>query len=544
MAVLLFALAGCTDVPTSGEPAGTDEPTETEPAPPPLDNGSASPSTTRPYDLGSGDPARWAVDGSIPGMPAAPSATEGGPGGNGSDPSGAPSAQRNGSFFDENHEGACGGAAADPTYANAIGDGRGVVVSEGVAGIVNESLAGAQAAQSGPGEADDSDDVADLEVPDATGTYSFLVRADVARIESHSKVSESPAASNQTTLAELVNVTILDGLVTADVLRAHATTNATAHSAHWSSDGSVLEGVRVDGEFTETSKPWFTLDVSDRFGPGSTITLFETMGHVHTPVKPVDGFAADLKINMVHILLRDLAPGLEGDQSVNIVVSQAGSHSDFPEDPGCRPVQGVHGHSYNMHGAGGVPTQPATYGFATIPRSGGSEERSVGEVQLASNSGNAVHSSTVGQTAEGASTTRAVSEVADVCLLETEAGCTVSAMSVRVEAFAEVTADGERRIDATTTIQELRVAGQPVCATVDADGACRPEANTEISLPGDLGILVLNEQLAMPTEAPECHVGIKVRGIHVEPGAVNARVVVSEAEAAAFFCLDVEALPE
>lgn len=543
--VLVVALAGCTDVPTANEPAGADDAGGADDAPstPLAENESVAPSTGRPFDLGPADPVRWAVDGSMPGLPYGSSMTAG-PGGNeSSGPSDARSAQENGSFTDTTREGACDGPPADAAFANAVGSGTAIIVRERLLDVVNESLVHVESNQSGVGEDEAGDDLADLEVADPTGTHEFIVRATVANVTARGNVSNGSAESRQNTVAELVDVDILDGLVTADVVRANASTRATPHGASWSSDGSVLEGVRVNGEFTETSKPWFTLDVSGQFGNGSTITLFETMGHVHTPVKPIDGFAADMKINMVHVLLRDIAPGVEGDQAVNVFVSQVHSHSDFPEDPGCRPVQGVHGHAYNMHGMAELPAQPATYGYATIPRSGGAEERHLGHLEVGSNSGDAVTSSSNGSLEEGRSVTRSVSEVLDVCLLETAAGCTVSATSVRVEALAEVSSDGQKTTGADTIIQSLMVAGEDVCPTVAGDGVCRPEPNTEIPLPGGLGTLILNEQLAMPSETPECHAGIKVRGIHVEPAPINERVVVSEAEAAAFYCPNPATLP-
>jgi hypothetical protein len=77
---------------------------------------------------------------------------------------------------------------------------------------------------------------------------------------------------------------------------------------------------------------------AELYGAGSYVLLYERVGSTSRPDpgQTAEGtYAADLAVNMIHLFITDLTPLVVGDQSVEVIVSHADAHSDFPQTLVC-----------------------------------------------------------------------------------------------------------------------------------------------------------------------------------------------------------------
>ena len=131
-----------------------------------------------------------------------------------------------------------------------------------------------------------------------------ILRADVLRTSSASEVVNGPAQSKHTGMAETVNVNILNGLVTASLVRGVATASASGLASSFSSTGSTFKDLVVNGVAMNNVTPNTRIDLpAALFGPGSFVVLYEQVGSTSSPAPgQIQGgtYAADLTVNMVH----------------------------------------------------------------------------------------------------------------------------------------------------------------------------------------------------------------------------------------------------
>ncbi len=127
--------------------------------------------------------------------------------------------------------------SADPSTAKALGDAVGLKAVVGLLGIplLNAEISKASSSQTGPGQTTDDDKFLSLDILGVIGLAS-VAKADVLTTTSDSSVSKLQGA-RQTSTSEVLGLNILNGLVTADVVRSVASTTATGHSSSYSAAG-------------------------------------------------------------------------------------------------------------------------------------------------------------------------------------------------------------------------------------------------------------------------------------------------------------------
>lgn len=384
-----------------------------------------------------------------------------------------------------------------PDLANASGSAFGAHVRETLLNVIDQTLVPVESSQSGVGTDSDADVVQSVAVPQSTGTR---LRADVLRTASTSTVSDEPAQAHHLSVAEAAGVDVLDGTVTADFVRGVAEATATGTSSAFSSTGSTFENLQVLGKAVTDVTPNTRIDLpAALFGADSYVMLYERTGKTTTPAdrQLEDGtYAADLGVSMIRVHVTALQP--LGTQ-VDVIVSNAVAHADFPQRTLCDPVpiQAVSGHAFIASARTDPSLAPTLVGYVDIPANGGHDHQNLLEASVPAD-GSTVRtgeatSDSAGSLSETASTASSYAEAADVCLLEDTSGCTVSATAVRSQANADADVGGATATDSGTLLVGLQVAGQTLSRTVDP--------NTVVTIPG-VGFVVLNEQFCDGQAAP------------------------------------------
>src|SRR5919204_3367216 len=215
-----------------------------------------------------------------------------------------------------------------PDLAHASGGGFGASVNDPLLGL-NQTLAASSSSQSGVGSKSAQNELLNASLP----SDGSVLKADVVRSTSRSSITASPATAVQTSTAETANVNILNGLVKASAVRAVASAQATGHSSSFSSLGSDIKDLVVQGVAMNNVTPNARVDLPiAAFGSGSYVLLYEQIGSTSgPPATQTSGgtYTADLTVNMIHVHITDQLPLIAGDQPVDVIVSHADAHSDF-----------------------------------------------------------------------------------------------------------------------------------------------------------------------------------------------------------------------
>ena len=428
-----------------------------------------------------------------------------------------------------------------PDLAHASGGGFGAGVNDPLLGL-NQTLAASSSSQSGVGSKSAQNELLNASVP----SDGSVLRADVVRSAARSTVTASPAAAVHTSTAETANVNILNGLVKASAVRGVASTQANGHSSSFSSLGSDLKDLVVQGVAMNNVTPNTRIDLPAAvYGTGSYIMLNEQIGSTSRPPATQNSggtYSADLSVNMIHVRITDQLPLVAGDQPLEIVVSHADAHADFPQTTRCpgAPNEAVSGHAF----VGSVATSPSELpvmaGFVSIAPTGGQDHQDLDQATLPSlTTGTAVTNSS-GSLSSTVSTASSYAQAQNVCALSTASGCTVAAQLVRSVANSTAGAAGASSNAGDTQLVGVTVNG----TTVPLDAA----PNQRVEIPG-VGFVILNEQFCdnNASLAAQCAdgtgaAGLTVRAIHIfvtvpsNPlGLQTGEVIVAEAHADAMF---------
>ncbi len=405
----------------------------------------------------------------------------------------------------------------NPAGAQANGNAFGVSIQDALLGI-SEILPAATpatctqgvcSAQSGVGSASNSNQVLDAAVPPPGGS---IVRARVLSASSTSTVDPATNTATDRGVAETAGVNLISGLVTADAVLGVATTQASGFNASFSSAGSAFKNLVVNGAQINNVNPNTTIDLpAVQFGAGSFVKLLEQTGSSSQPPtgQLIGGtYAADLTVNMIHIHITNLAP--TGD-ALDIVVSHAQAHADFPQPGGCPALAGTVSGNATLVNEQADPSQlPVVVGFVSIPPQGGHDHQDLDQVSTSFvNSGTSV-SDTAGTVLASSSTSSSVARGQGICVLPSGGTCTASADAIVSQANS-ASGGGRSSSDSRgTSLLGLSVAGTAV--------SDNPPPNTTILVPG-IGSVTLNEQTCDDGSAPPCSgssaSGIRVRAIHV-----------------------------
>jgi len=433
-----------------------------------------------------------------------------------------------------------------PDLANASGSALGAHIE--VPPLLNEDISQAASSQSGVGSDGASDELLSLA---ALGIPEDVLAASVLSTTSTSTVTADPAQARALSTATAVGVNVLDGIVTADLVRGVADATATGDSVNASTVGTTFKNLTVDPDGTGGEEPMLVNDVNpnttitlapDIFGAGARVVLFEESKTTSAPaIGQLSGgtYAADASVNAIHVVIPLLG--------IDIIVSQAIAHADFPQTTLCEEVAGqrVSGHAYTASLTLDPDLVGLLEGYVEIPSTGGADHQHVDHLKIPQSGATvnlgASDTDAVGSIADpSVSTAHAYAAVASVCLLKEAGACTIGADAVRSEASSTADALGASSSDAGTTFLNLVIGGTPI-------GGVAP-ANTLIEVPG-VGFVILNEQFCTsPTGglAPSCAdpmaTGLTVRAIRLvitadiiggpPPG---AELIVAEAHSDAFY---------
>ena len=195
-------------------------------------------------------------------------------------------------------------------------------------------------------------------------------------------VDPATNTATDTGVAESAGVNVVSGLVTADVARAVANARASGFNSSFSSAGSAFKNLIVNGAQLNNVNPNMTINLpAVQFGAGSFVKLFEEIGSSSqpSPGQLTDGtFAADLTVNMIRVHITSLAPTGE---AIDVVVSHAQAHADFPQPSGCPALAGTVSGDATIVNEQANPSQlPVIVGFVSIPPQGGHDHQDLDQL--------------------------------------------------------------------------------------------------------------------------------------------------------------------
>ncbi len=428
----------------------------------------------------------------------------------------------------------------NPAGANASGNALAASIQDTLLGI-NQTLPAATPAtctggvcssQSGIGSTSNSNQVLNVAVPPPGGT---VLKANVLSASSTSTVDSTTNTATNTGVAESAGVNLVSGLVTADVVRGVATAEASGFNSSFSSAGSAFKNLVVNGTQLNNVNPNTRIDLPAlQFGMGSFVELFEEIGSSSQPLPgQLTGgtFAADVTVNMIRVHITHLAQ--TGD-AIDVVVSHAQAHADFPQPGGCPSLAGTVSGNATIVNEQTDPSQlPVVVGFVSIPPQGGHDHQDLDQLSTSLVSGGTSVSDSAGTVLSSSSSSSSFAKAQNVCALPVAGACTVFASAITSQANS-ASGGGKSSSDPQgTNLIGLSVGGMAV--------SDNPPPNTTILLPG-IGSVTLNEQTCDGGGVPPCSgttsSGMRVRAIHVivdNPNALGvpqgADVKVGEAHA-------------
>ncbi len=430
----------------------------------------------------------------------------------------------------------------DPAGAHASGDATGANIFSSLLGLDLTLPTGndlpapdhtsVDSSQAGLGS--NSEQNALLEILPPPG--DTVLRADVLRAVSTSTITDNPARASAISVGSAANVNILNGTVTASLVRGVASAEATGTSVNVNSLGSGIEGLTVLG-IPQAVFPGAKVDLPAAiFGPGSYVAIYEEVKNTSTPAGTSGGtYAGDITVNMIRVHVT----GMLVVGQVEVVVGHARAQADFPQTTLCGPQanQSVSGDAFMARLLTDPDIAPILVGAVQLPTSGGAASNSVNTIVVDPVlTSRAATTSTSGSFTPLNTTATSSAEVKGLCLLETAGVCTIKATLVRAQANSTATGSNRTSNATGTDFVALKVASLNVSLPVPA--------NTVIAVPG-VGFVILNEQFCDNggTLASSCsngtvpgHTGITVRAVHLvllEPdpvgGTPGVDLIVAEA---------------
>src|SRR5229473_3370587 len=128
-------------------------------------------------------------------------------------------------------------------------------------------------------------------------------------------------------------------------------------------------------------------------------------------------FAADLTVNMIRVHITSLA--LTGD-AVDVVVSHAQAHADFPQPAGCPSLFGtVSGNSTVVNEQANPSQLPVVVGFVSIPPQGGHDHQDLDQLSTSLASGGTSVSDSAGTVLSSSSNSSSFAKAENVCAFPT-----------------------------------------------------------------------------------------------------------------------------
>src|SRR6266705_2419662 len=354
----------------------------------------------------------------------------------------------------------------NPAGANAGGNALAASIKDTLLGI-NQTLpaatpptcsGGVCSSQSGIGSTSNSNQVLSAAVPPPSGG---ILKANVLSASSTSTVDSTTNTATDTGVAESAGVNLVSGLVTADVVSGVATAQASGSNSSFSSAGSAFKNLVVNGVQMNNVNPNTTINLlALQLGAGSFVELFEEIGSSSQPPPgQLTGgtYAADLTVNMIRVHIASLAPSGE---AIDVVVSHAQAHADFPQPSGCPALAGTVSGDATILNEQSNPSQlPVVVGFVSIPPQGGHDHQDIDQLTASTVTGGTSVSDRSGSVLPSISNSSSYAKAQNVCALAVNGVCTASAIAIVSQANS--TSGGKKSSSDTqgTSLLGLSVGG-------------------------------------------------------------------------------------
>ncbi|PYR83889.1 MAG: hypothetical protein DMG19_17985, partial [Acidobacteria bacterium] len=292
---------------------------------------------------------------------------------------------------------------------------------------------GVCSSQSGGGSNSNNNQVLNVAVPPPGGSD---LQANALSASSTSTVDPTTNTATDTGVSESAGVNLVSGLVTADVVRGVASAEASGFNSSFSAAGSAFQNLVVNGVQTNNVNPNTTINLpAAQFGAGSFVKLLEEIGSSSQPApgQIVGGtFAADLTVNMIRVHITSLAP--TGD-ALDIVISHAQAHADFPQPTGCPALPGtVSGDATIVNEQANPSLLPVVVGFVSIPPQGGHDHQDLNQLSTSLVSGGTSVSDSAGTVLSSSSSSSSFAKAQNVCVFPAFGVCTASATAITSQA--------------------------------------------------------------------------------------------------------------
>ncbi|MFZ6003564.1 MAG: choice-of-anchor P family protein [Actinomycetota bacterium] len=335
-----------------------------------------------------------------------------------------------------------------------------------------------------------------------------------------STASTVDTTAQSTASSTVAGVSVLDGLITADVVKGVSQSIAGPMSASHNVVGSTFTNLKVNGAAVTNVNPNTTVNLKVVGLTVARAVLLEQTGNVSA----TDLHSAEGAVNMIHVTM--LAPFAGLPAGAEIIVAHADSEATYPSGTACgRELGFVTGEAFSVfaHGAvGGQPIDLVKQGDAVLPALGGSDSDEVNELTLDGVvSATSARNSTSGAISTSPNSTSR-SQIFGLDLLDGLITADVlDVMSTSSTSGAPTTA-------LASTFTGLRVGGVPIVVPV--------APNTTIQIPqsdGSVLLVVLNEQV---TTSSTSHTEGTVNAVHIyvlKGGEMTAEVVVASAHSGA-----------
>ena len=430
------------------------------------------------------------------------------------------------------------GACRDVLAADAKASGRGVPIYVALNGeaVLTTDPPAAEASLSGPGKAGDRVGAIDIAIPNEENP---IVAAQIltSRVDLDVDNESEGLEAEAWTISRVAHLNVLDGLVTADIVRGFAYARTDVRSARTWTDPSTIVNLRVNGVSVTDISPGANITLPEvLFGPGSYVTVYERVDESRRPTEEDPRYIADVRVRMIAVHIEKMP--LLG--MVDVIVSEAYAHAETPT-PFCGVAQSVEAGGYTLRIRDALEEPGILVGEQHIGVTGGSAHQQLlgehltilgAEVLL-----NVTETDMEGTiVAGGYSKSDAMSQVLGLCIrLDAEAeapDCFIEAVLVRAEAHCYADEDGAS-CEGKTTILKLVIDGVDVCAALgqdqDDEGICEPGVGAKVVEIAGITV-TLNQQERVQTDG---FASLYVRAIRIDGVPLLGTVVIGRAYASA-----------
>ena len=212
-----------------------------------------------------------------------------------------------------------------------------------------------------------------------------------------------------------------------------------ATDSSYSSAGSTIANLKVAGIPVADIKPNTKIGLDPiLFGLGAYVAIQEEVGSTSGPSAGQGSggkYASDLKVNAIRVHVEDTNPLKAGSQVIDVIVSQAVAHSDFPQTQLCKtsrcgrsadtPSSRARRPTRRSVGDGGLRVDPDQ----RRQRSAGALPSAVPADGSLLSTG-VTDSKSTGNLGATSSTASSYAQAANVCLLRAGTACTIRATAL------------------------------------------------------------------------------------------------------------------